>query len=142
MDYNLWFKALHIISIIAWMAGLLYLPRLYVYHAGAGVGSELSETLKIMEHRLLRFIMNPAMIAAWIFGLLTAYTQGQFTDAWLHGKLLFVVLLTVVHMMLARYRRELAGDQRLRSAKFFRIINEVPTVLMIVIIFLVVLKPF
>ncbi|GJM03413.1 MAG: membrane protein [Rhodomicrobium sp.] len=142
MDFGLWFKALHIISIIAWMAGLLYLPRLYVYHAGAKTGSELSETLKVMERRLLRFIMNPAMIAAWIFGLLTAYFQGQFSDAWLHGKLLFVVALSVVHMMLARYRREFEADQRQRSAKFFRVINEVPTVLMIVIVFLVVLKPF
>lgn len=142
MEFNLWFKALHIIAVIAWMAGMLYLPRLFVYHADAKIGSELSETLKVMEYRLLRYITNPAMIAAWIFGLLTAYTQGQFSDPWLHGKLLLVIGLSAVHGMLAKYRKAFAADERQRSAKFYRIINEVPTVLMIFIVLLVVLKPF
>lgn len=142
MEFNLWFKALHIIAVIAWMAGMLYLPRLFVYHADAKIGSELSETLKVMEYRLLRFIMNPAMMAAWILGLITAYTQGQFGDPWLHGKLLLVIGLTGVHGMLAKHRKTFAADERQNSAKFYRIINEVPTVLMIFIVLLVVLKPF
>lgn len=142
MEFNLWFKALHIIAVIAWMAGMLYLPRLFVYHADAKIGSELSETLKVMEYRLLRFIMNPAMMAAWILGLITAYTQGQFGDPWLHGKLLLVIGLTGVHGMLAKHRKAFAADERQNSAKFYRIINEVPTVLMIFIVLLVVLKPF
>ena len=142
MDWALWVKALHIIAVISWMAGMLYLPRLYVYHAGATPGSELSETLKIMERRLLRFIINPAMIVAWIAGLLTAYLQDQFMDPWFHAKLVCVVLLSAMHGELARYRKEFDRDERKRSAKFFRIINEVPTVLMIIIVFLVILKPF
>lgn len=142
MDWNLWVKALHIIAVISWMAGMLYLPRLYVYHAGAAVGSELSETLKIMERRLLRFIINPAMIVAWIAGLLTAYLQSQLWDPWFHAKLFCVILLSAVHGELARYRKEFERDERKRNAKFFRIINEVPTVLMIFIVFFVILKPF
>lgn len=142
MDLALWVKALHIIAIISWMAGLLYLPRLFVYHAKAEKGSELSETLKVMERKLLRFIMNPAMMVAWIAGLLTGYLQGQLMDGWFHGKLLLVVLLTIIHMMFAKYRRELADDRSNHSEKYFRIINEVPTVLMILIVVLVILKPF
>lgn len=142
MQIELWAKAIHIIAVISWMAGLLYLPRLFVYHATAAVGSELSETLKVMENRLLRLIMNPAMMVTWIFGFLTGYLQGQLGDPWLHAKLLLVVLMTAAHMAFAKYRRELAEDKRARNAKFFRIANEVPTVLMVLIVFLVILKPF
>lgn len=142
MQIELWAKAIHIIAVISWMAGLLYLPRLFVYHATAAVGSELSETLKVMENRLLRLIMNPAMMVTWIFGFLTGYLQGQLGDPWLHAKLLLVVLMTAAHMAFAKYRRELEEDKRARNAKFFRIANEVPTVLMVLIVFLVILKPF
>lgn len=145
MDLSFWAdltKVLHIIAVISWMAGLLYLPRLYVYHAGTKRSSELSETLKVMEYRLLRYIMNPAMIVSWIAGLLTGYLQGFLSEPWFHVKLLLVVFLTIAHMMLAKYRREFAEDRSDRSAKFFRIINEVPTVLMIIIVVLVIFKPF
>jgi len=142
MEWALWVKSLHIIAVISWMAGMLYLPRLYVYHATSQVGSELSDTLKIMERRLLRFIINPAMIVAWIAGLLTAYLQDQLMDPWFHVKLVCVLLLSVVYGELARYRKEFERDERKRTAKFFRIVNEVPTVLMIVIVLLVILKPF
>lgn len=142
MDWVLWVKSLHIIAVISWMAGMLYLPRLYVYHATAVVGSELSETFKVMERRLLRFIINPAMIVSWGAGLFMAYSQDQLMDPWFHAKLVCVVLLSALHGELARYRKEFDRDERKRSAKFFRIINEVPTVLMILIVLLVILKPF
>ena len=140
----LWIKALHIISVIAWMAGLLYLPRLFVYHVKAEPGSELSETLKVMERRLLKFIMNPAMAASWLFGglLLLTYNQDMWISGWLHAKLGLVVLLTGMHMAMGRWRREFAEDRNVRSRKFYRIANEVPTVLMIGIVIFVVVQPF
>lgn len=140
----LWVKALHVISIVAWMAGLLYLPRLYVYHTAATSGSEASETFKVMERRLLRAIMNPAMIAAWVFGISmividpTLFQQG----GWLHAKLLFVVALTVSHMLMARWRKDFEADRNTRPQRFFRIWNEVPTLLMIGIVIFVIVKPF
>jgi protoporphyrinogen IX oxidase len=138
-----WIKALHVISIIAWMAGLLYLPRLFVYHCDVAVGSEASETFKVMERRLLRAIMNPAMIAAWIFGItLLVLNPAWFQMGWIHAKLLFVVLLTVSHMLMARWRREFAENRNTRPQRFFRIANEVPTLLMIGIVIFVVVKPF
>ena len=142
MEWALWAKALHIIAVISWMAGLLYLPRLFVYHVDVEPGSEFSETLKVMERRLLKVIMNPAMIVAWIAGLVTGYLQNQLLDPWFHAKLLCVVLLSGVHMLLVKYRREFEQDLRFRSDRFFRIINEVPTVLMIIIVLLVIFKPF
>ena len=140
----LWIKALHIISVIAWMAGLLYLPRLFVYHTKTQPGSELSETLKVMERRLLKFIMNPAMAASWLFGglLLLTYNQDMLISGWLHAKLGLVVLLSGVHMAMGRWRREFAEDRNARSQKFYRIANEVPTVLMIGIVIFVVVQPF
>ena len=140
----LWIKALHIISVIAWMAGLLYLPRLFIYHVKAQPGSELSETLKVMERRLLKFIMNPAMAASWLFGglLLLTYNQDMWISGWLHAKLGLVVLLTGMHMAMGRWRREFAEDRNVRSRKFYRIANEVPTVLMIGIVIFVVVQPF
>jgi putative membrane protein len=140
-EWYLWIKALHVISVIAWMAGMLYLPRLFVYHCDAAPGSELSEKLKVMERRLLRAIMNPAIIAVWVFGLLLAHPQGWY-QGWLHAKLLLVVAMTVHHHLLARWRKDFAADRNTRPARFYRIANEVPTVLMIGIVILVIVKPF
>jgi len=138
-----WIKALHVISIIAWMAGLLYLPRLFVYHCQAPAGSETSETFKVMERRLLRAIMNPAMIAAYVFGIaMIVLTPEWMKQGWLHAKLLFVLLLTVSHMMMARWRRDFAEDRNTRPQRFYRIANEVPTLLMIGIVIFVIVKPF
>lgn len=135
-------KALHIVSVIAWMAGLLYLPRLFVYHAEAGAGTPQSETFKVMERRLLRAIMNPAMIAVWVFGLLLAWQGNWWMAPWFHGKMLLVALLTVVHHVYARWRKDFEADRNTKPARTFRYWNEVPTLLMIGIVFLVVLKPF
>ena len=137
-----WIKALHIISIIAWMAGLLYLPRLYVYHCEAPAGSPQSETFKVMERRLLKAIINPAMIATWVFGLWLAWSGGWFSAPWLHVKLALVLAMSGVHGVLARYVKDFAADRNRHSKKFYRIINEIPTVLMILIVFVVVLRPF
>ncbi|MDP6573157.1 MAG: protoporphyrinogen oxidase HemJ [Rhodospirillales bacterium] len=140
----LWIKALHVISVIAWMAGLLYLPRLFVYHAAAAPGSVLSETFKVMERRLLRAIMNPAMMAALVTGgLLLANLGGDAWEAgWLHGKLAGVVGLLVMHGLMARWRSAFAVDRNTRSETFYRFANEIPTVLMIAIVVLAVVRPF
>ena len=135
-------RGLHILAVIAWMAGLLYLPRLFVYHAGAEKGSVQSETFKVMERRLLRGIMNPAMWAVWIFGLLLAWQGDWWQAGWWHAKVAFVIALTVVHHLYARWRKDFAADRNVRPARFYRMWNEVPTLLMVVIVFLVVLKPF
>ncbi len=138
-----WIKALHVISIIAWMAGLLYLPRLFVYHCEVAAGSDTSERFKVMERRLLRAIMNPAMIAAYVFGIaMIVLTPEWMKQGWLHAKLLFVLLLTASHMMMARWRREFAEDRNTRPQRFYRIANEVPTLLMIGIVIFVIVKPF
>ena len=139
-----WIKALHVISVISWMAGLLYLPRLFVYHCDAAPGSEHSDTLKVMERRLLRAIMTPAMLASWVFGLvmLAAAGEGLWTEPWMMVKLAGVVLLTVAHGRMARWRKEFADDRNTRSQKYYRIANEVPTVLMIVIVIMVIVRPF
>lgn len=142
MDTYSIIKSLHVISIIAWMAGILYLPRLYVYHCEVKPGSEASEKFKVMERRLLRAIMNPAMIASWLFGGYLISAAGVMAEGWFHVKLLCVVLMTVAHMMLARYRRAFEADANTKSQKFYRIFNEVPTVLMIVIVFMVIARPF
>ncbi len=137
----LWIKALHIIAVIAWMAGLLYLPRLYVYHADADVGSEFSEKLKIMERRLLRAIMNPAMLVSLIAGgALLAYQD--FSSGWLHVKLTAIVGLLIMHMLMAKWRKDFEKDTNTHSHKFYRVANEIPTVLMILIVVLAVVKPF
>ncbi|MGA2638516.1 protoporphyrinogen oxidase HemJ [Methylocella sp.] len=138
----LWIKAAHIVSVIAWMAGMLYLPRLFVYHASAEMGSELATTFATMERRLLRFIMLPAMIATWITGLTLAFEGGFFTAGWLHGKLALVILMSALHGYFSAARKKLAVGTNLKSARFFRIINEAPTILLIGIVFLVVIKPF
>ncbi len=137
-----WAKALHIIAVISWMAGMLYLPRLFVYHCDAEIGSKQSETFKVMERRLLKAIINPAMIATWILGLYLAWSAGWFTSGWFHAKLFLVLVMSGVHGFLTSRVRDFALDRNTRSAKFYKIINEVPTVLMILIVILVVVKPF
>jgi protoporphyrinogen IX oxidase len=137
-----WIKALHIIAVISWMAGMLYLPRLFVYHCGAEVGSKQSETFKVMERRLLKAIINPAMVVTWLAGLYLAYAGHFFSASWFHGKLLLVVLLSGVHGYFSRWVKDFAADKNTRNERFYRIINEVPTVLMIGIVILVVVKPF
>jgi protoporphyrinogen IX oxidase len=137
-----WLLAFHIIAVIAWMAGMLYLPRLFVYHCEAERGSKQSETFKLMERRLLRAIVNPAMIATWALGLWLAFEGGWFRAGWLHGKLVLVLVLSGVHGLLARWVKDFAVDRNIHSQTFYRIINEVPTVLMIGIVLLAVLKPF
>lgn len=138
----LWFKAFHVVAIIAWMAALLYLPRLMVYHVDAPKGSAQSETFKVMERRLLRAIATPSMIVAWVLGLTLAFQGNWFASPWLHGKLAFVVALSVMHMMMARWVRGFRDDANVHTAKFYRIWNEVPAVLMVVIVVLVIVKPF
>jgi len=137
-----WIKAFHVIAVIAWMAGMLYLPRLFVYHCEAEVGSKQSETFKVMERRLLKAIINPAMIAAWLLGVYLAWTGHWFSSGWFHIKLLLVLILSGLHGMLARWVRDFANDRNTRSQKFYRIINEIPTVLMIGIVIMVIVKPF
>ncbi len=138
---DLWLKAFHIITMVAWMAGMLYLPRLFVYHCEAEPGSKLSETFKVMERRLLRFIINPAMIATWVLGLWLAWEGGWFRSGWFHAKLTFVLALSAVHGFFARWVKDFAADQNRHSQKFYRIANEIPTVLMIFIVILTVVKP-
>lgn len=138
----LWIKALHILAIISWMAAMLYLPRLFVYHCSAPVGSQQSETFKVMERKLHRYISNPAMIVAWIAGLYLAWDGGWFSQGWLHGKLLLVLVLSGVHGLQSRWMKQFARDERPHSERYFRIMNEVPALLMVGIVLLVVLKPF
>ena len=142
MDGALWLKALHIMAFAAWMAGMWYLPRLMVYHSATTPGSEVSETLKVMERRLLKAIINPAMIATWLLGLALAWQGGWFTAGWLHGKLFLVLVLSGVHGALARMVKDFAADRNTRPARFYRLLNEVPTLLMIGIVILVIVKPF
>ncbi len=137
-----WLKALHVMSVIAWMAGMFYLPRLYVYHCKAEKGSVQSETFKIMERRLLRAIINPAMISSWLFGLLLAWQGGHFSAGWFHGKLLLLLGMQIIHAGYARWRRHFAEDANRHDERFYRIMNEVPTLLMIGIVILVIVKPF
>ena len=137
----LWIKAFHIISVISWMAALLYLPRLMVYHADAASESELSQTLKIMERRLLKVIMTPAMIASWGLGITLLFSIGSF-DGWIWMKLIMVIGLTVYHMILARWVKAFETGENIHSSRFFRIANEIPSVIMVVIVIMVVVKPF
>ena len=137
-----WAKALHVIAVISWMAGMLYLPRLFVYHCDAEIGSKQSETFKVMERRLLKAIINPAMIATWILGLYLAWAGHWLSSGWFHAKLTLVLLMSGVHGFLSARVRDFAQDKNTRTSKFYRIINEVPTILMILIVILVIVKPF
>lgn len=137
-----WLKALHIVAVIAWMAGIFYLPRLFVYHADAEPGSDKSETFKVMERRLQEAIMNPAMVATWILGLLLAWAGNWWTARWFHAKVGLVVLMTVFNFWLALRRRDFLNDRNRYRARTYRIANELPTLLVIAIVILVVVKPF
>jgi protoporphyrinogen IX oxidase len=141
-SWQLWIKVLHIVAVIAWMAGLFYLPRLFVYHVDAPAGSKQSETFKLMERRLLKAIINPAMIAVWLTGPLLAYGLDDFSAGWLHAKLALVLVLSAFHGYLARLVKVFAADANRRSAAYYRVLNEAPTVLMALIVVLVVVKPF
>jgi putative membrane protein len=142
-----WIKAFHVIAVIAWMAGMLYLPRLFVYHCAAEKGSVQSETFKIMERRLLRAIITPAMVATWLLGLWLAWhgpdsRYGWFASGWLLAKLVLVLALSALHGFFARWVRDFAADRNRNSQKLYRIINELPTLIMIGIVILAVVKPF
>ena len=137
----LWLKAFHLMAVIAWMAGLLYLPRLFVYHCTVKAGSAPSETFKMMEQRLLRIIMNPAMGAVWLLGAWLAWEGGWLASGWFHIKLGLVVAMSAVHGLFARWVGDFAADRNTRSQRFYRMVNEVPTILMIAIVIMAVVKP-
>ena len=138
-----WFKALHIISVISWMAALFYMPRLFMYHTRAKIGSEMDNIFQTMEYRLLKIIMNPAMISTYIFGLINAYIYGiGALGKWFHIKMLAVIILTIIHGLFARWRKDFALGKNLHSERFYRIFNEVPVIAMIAAVIMVVVKPF
>lgn len=141
-SFHLWITALHVVAVISWMAGLLYMPRLFIYHSDALPGSEQSETFKVMEQRLLKVIMNPAMMITWLLGLYLAWDVFRFQGGWLHAKITLVVLLTIVHVLFSRSVRAFAADGPRKSPRYWRMMNEAPTVLMIAIVILVIVKPF
>lgn len=142
-DHYLLLKALHLIAVMSWMAVLLYLPRLFVYHVDAVQGSEQSETFKIMEYRLIRFIGMPAMIATWVFALLMIWANpGLFAQGWMHAKLMLVIAMTGIHHVFLAWVKRFAHDANEKTARFYRIANEIPTLLMIAIVVLAVVKPF
>jgi putative membrane protein len=137
----LWIKALHVVSIISWMAGLLYLPRLFVYHSDADLNSVQSETFKVMERRLAYAIMTPAMVMSWISGLIIAIQSGFYSDNWFKIKFIFVIFMTIFHFYLLNLQKKFNFDTNSHSNRFYRLINEIPTVLMLLIVGLVILKP-
>ncbi len=139
---HLWMKTLHVVAIISWMAGMLYLPRLFVYHCGVAIGSEASETFKVMEHKLLRYIVNPAMVVSWVAGLWIAWRFSLFADHWFQVKLVCVVALSAVHGYFAKAVADFARDEGRREHRFWRFMNEVPTLLMLVIVAMVIVRPF
>lgn len=140
-EYYQLFLSLHIIAIISWMAGMFYLPRLFVYHTRLEKGSEASEMFKEMERKLIRMIINPAMIIAWVFGLCMAFGQDLWASHWFQVKFILVILMSSFHGYLSRWRRQFDQDENIHTEKFFRMVNEIPTMLMIVIVFLVIMKP-
>ena len=140
-DHIVWIKAFHVIAVIAWMAGMLYLPRLFVYHCDAPAGSPQSEMLKVMEHKLLRVIVNPSMITVWILGLTLAYLTGAYGDLWLQIKFVLVLVMSGLHGFFATTVKRFARDTNTRSQRFYRIINEVPMLLIIAIVILAMVKP-
>lgn len=137
-----WVKALHVIAVIAWMAGMLYLPRLFYYHAEAAPGSEASERFKRMELRLLKIIINPAMIAVWLLGLTLAFVSGAWMEGWLQAKFVLVMAMSGLHGVFSRWRKDFARDSRRHAQRFYAVANEIPALLMIVIVVLAVVKPF
>ena len=143
MNYYLLFKSLHLISVISWMAGLLYLPRIFVYHAENNDDKKISDVFKIMEKKLYIYIMTPAMILSWLFGLLLIYNTGfqQLGQTWMILKIIFVIFLTLYHFYLGKNLNQFKFDQNTKSHKFYRLINEIPTILLILIVFVVIFKP-
>ena len=141
-DYIPWFLAFHIIAVITWMAGLLYLPRMFVYHTQTKPGSEGSERFKVMERKLLKGIINPSMIAVWILGPLLAWLTSAYLDLWLQIKFVLVLILSGIHGYLVRCWRAFSEDRNTNSERFYRILNEIPAVLMVAIVILVAVKPF
>lgn len=142
-EHYYWVKALHVISVIFWMAGMAYLPRLFVYHADAEVGSDKSETFKVMERRLFRGIINPAMIATFLFGGLMLWANPTLLqEGWLHVKLTLVLVMSALHGFFSRWRKDFEADRNRRSSRFFRIVNEAPPLLVVFIVILVIVKPF
>ena len=143
MNYYLFFKSLHLISVISWMAGLLYLPRIFVYHAENSDDRKISDVFKIMEKKLYFYIMTPAMVLSWIFGLLLIHSIGfeQLGQTWMVSKIIFVILLTLYHFYLGKTLNQFKLDQNTHSHKFYRLINEIPTILLILIVFVVIFKP-
>jgi putative membrane protein len=143
LEHYTWVKALHLIAVMSWMAGMLYLPRLYVYHIEQGQTSRMADVFKVMERRLLRFIMNPAMVATWVFGGLMIYANPDLmAQGWFHAKLTLVIALSAVHGMLAKYRRQLSTGSCAKTARYFRVLNELPTAIMVAVVILVIVKPF
>ena len=142
LPFYLWIKAFHIMAVIAWMAGMLYLPRLFVYHCETEVGTPEYERFKVMERKLMRIIVNPSMVAVWVLGLTLADTIGAWNQGWFHAKLLLVTGMSALHGMLSRWRRDFEQGKNTKSQRFYRIVNEVPAVLMALIVILVVVKPF
>jgi putative membrane protein len=144
LPFYLWIKALHVVSMVAWMAGMFYLPRLFVYHCEVPRGSAESERFKVMERRLLKQIINPAMLATFVFGILLVLTPGviDWSAGWWHVKLLAIVGMTALHGMMSRWRRDFLEDRNTRPARFYRIANEVPTLLLLVIVVMVIVRPF
>ncbi len=142
MDWLPWIKALHVLSVIAWMAALLYLPRLFVYHADAAPGSDKSETFKVMERRLLRGIANPSMAVVWATGIALYVASEFWTEGWMHAKWFGVIALTLLHHAYARWRKDFERDANARSARFYRVWNEVPALFAILIVVLVIVRPF
>jgi putative membrane protein len=138
----LWLKAFHVMAVIAWMAGMFYLPRLFVYHADTPKGSIQAETFKLMERRLLKAIINPAMMVTWVLGLYLVWDGGWYTSGWMHAKFALVLIMSGLHGVYVRRLKEFAADKNTRPAKYYRILNEVPTVLMVGIVILVIVKPF
>lgn len=143
VSYFVWFKVAHIVSVISWMAGMFYLPRLYVYHCQATVGSPMDTTFQKMEYRLLKYIINPSMIFTYVFGIIVAYIYGfEALEGWFHIKMLAVLGLTILHVLFSIWRKDFAAGSNKHSEKFYRIINEVPVLLMIIAVIMVVVKPF
>ncbi|MBN8512254.1 MAG: protoporphyrinogen oxidase HemJ [Rickettsiales bacterium] len=142
-DYFMWYKAIHVISVISWMAAMFYMPRLFVYHTKADVGSEMDKTFQVMEYKLQKIIMTPAMITTYIFGIIIAYIYGFVAlGVWFHIKMFAVLVLTGMHGMFSKWRKDFAAGQNKHSEKFYRIINEIPVIFMVIAVVMVIVKPF
>jgi putative membrane protein len=142
-DYFMWYKAIHVISVISWMAAMFYMPRLFVYHTRAKIGSEMDRTFQLMEHKLLKIIMTPSMILTYFFGILIAYIYGFVAlGVWFHIKMTAVLGLTIFHGLLAKWRKDFINGNNNHSEKFYRLMNEIPPILMIIAVIMVIVKPF